>query len=107
MFGVFSADYHMALATDPIPHNNASPTLLQCIVYWLQSSTFRAGAFEIPKVSSESAFSLDPNLSQINSIGSRPQVLRSVLTKSVDCYAAALARKRVSGTRAKVRSDGL
>ncbi|KIO34404.1 hypothetical protein M407DRAFT_218605 [Tulasnella calospora MUT 4182] len=50
VFGVFSAKYDTGLATDPIPYYNNSPTVLQCIVYWLQSSTFRAGAFEIPKV---------------------------------------------------------
>ncbi|KAG8943417.1 hypothetical protein FRC04_002882 [Tulasnella sp. 424] len=37
------------MVTEPIPHDNHSPTTLQCIVYWIQSATFRPGAFEIPK----------------------------------------------------------
>ncbi|KAG9017523.1 hypothetical protein FRB90_000948 [Tulasnella sp. 427] len=50
VFGVFSKDYELALVTEPISFDNASPTVLQCIVYWLQSSVFRAGAFEPPKM---------------------------------------------------------
>lgn len=51
MFGVFSRDYTVATVTEPLPYNHQGPTILQCIIYWLQSSLYFPGSFEIPKVS--------------------------------------------------------
>lgn len=51
MFGVFSLDYTSASVTEPLPYNLQGPTILQCIIYWLQSSLFLPGSFEIPEVS--------------------------------------------------------
>ncbi|KAG8981233.1 hypothetical protein FRC05_004135 [Tulasnella sp. 425] len=49
IFGVFSENYETAMVTEPIRYDSHSPTTLQCILYWIQSATFRPGAFEIPK----------------------------------------------------------
>ncbi|KAG8918179.1 hypothetical protein FRC01_002019 [Tulasnella sp. 417] len=49
MFGVFSQDYTLATVTEPLPYNHQGPTILQCIIYWLQSSLFLPGSFELPQ----------------------------------------------------------
>ncbi|KAG8943414.1 hypothetical protein FRC04_002879 [Tulasnella sp. 424] len=49
MFGVFSQDYTLAAVTEPLPYDHKGPTILQCITYWLQSSLFLPGSFEIPE----------------------------------------------------------
>ncbi|KAG8918704.1 hypothetical protein FRC01_001696, partial [Tulasnella sp. 417] len=49
MFGVFSQDYSLATVTEPLPYNHQGTTILQCIKYWLQSSLFLPGSFEIPE----------------------------------------------------------
>ncbi|KAG8907118.1 hypothetical protein FRC01_007794 [Tulasnella sp. 417] len=51
MFGVFSRDYTGAAVTEPLPYTHKGPTIIQCITYWLQSSLFLPGSFEIPEVS--------------------------------------------------------
>lgn len=53
MFGVFSLDYTSAAVTEPLPYDLEGPTILQCIKYWLQSSLFLPGSFEVPEVRSD------------------------------------------------------
>ncbi|KAG8918705.1 hypothetical protein FRC01_001697 [Tulasnella sp. 417] len=49
MFGVFLQDYTCAAVTEPLPYDHKGPTIVQCITYWLQSSLFLPGSFEIPE----------------------------------------------------------
>ncbi|KAG8943421.1 hypothetical protein FRC04_002886 [Tulasnella sp. 424] len=49
VFGVFSKDYKTAMVTEPLAYDRVKPTILECIIYWLQSAHFRPGSFEIPK----------------------------------------------------------
>ncbi|KAG8918178.1 hypothetical protein FRC01_002018 [Tulasnella sp. 417] len=49
MFGVFLQDYTVAAVTKPVPYDHKGPTIIQCITYWLQSSLFLPGSFEIPE----------------------------------------------------------
>lgn len=53
VFGVFSLNYTSARVSDIIPYSNLEPSVLGCITYWVQSSMFVPGSFEIPLVSDE------------------------------------------------------
>ncbi|KAG8914549.1 hypothetical protein FRC01_004011 [Tulasnella sp. 417] len=48
VFGVFSLNFTSAQVSDVIPYSHTEPTVLECITYWVQSSMFVPGCFEIP-----------------------------------------------------------
>ncbi|KAG8950125.1 hypothetical protein FRC04_007980 [Tulasnella sp. 424] len=48
VFGVFSLNYTSARVSDIIPYSSLEPSVLECITYWVQSSMFVPGSFEIP-----------------------------------------------------------
>ncbi|KAG8918926.1 hypothetical protein FRC01_001578 [Tulasnella sp. 417] len=48
VFGVFSLNFTSAQVSDIIPYSHTEPTVLECITYWVQSSMFVPGCFEIP-----------------------------------------------------------
>ncbi|KAG8985842.1 hypothetical protein FRB90_004408, partial [Tulasnella sp. 427] len=50
VFGVFSLDYSSAEVTDVLEYNCAEPTILECILFWTQSSMYVPGLWEIPRL---------------------------------------------------------
>lgn len=55
MFGVFSLGYEIAYVSDVIAYDNTGPTVLQCLLYWVQSAMLVPGLFEVPTVSTAMA----------------------------------------------------
>ncbi|KAF9520858.1 hypothetical protein BS47DRAFT_1286640 [Hydnum rufescens UP504] len=50
-FGVFSKGWTSAFITRPKPYCSVAPTILQCLVYWIQSSMDCSGKWDIDEVS--------------------------------------------------------
>ncbi|KDQ21374.1 hypothetical protein BOTBODRAFT_25814 [Botryobasidium botryosum FD-172 SS1] len=53
VFGCFSEMYTTAWVTPPKPHDTKGPTIIQCLLYWIQSSMSAEGGFVIPEVRGE------------------------------------------------------
>ncbi|KAG8950094.1 hypothetical protein FRC04_007948 [Tulasnella sp. 424] len=51
VFGVFSLGFEIAYVSGVIPYDNTGPTVLECLMYWVQSAMFVPGLFEVPMVS--------------------------------------------------------
>ncbi|KAG9041412.1 hypothetical protein FS837_012309 [Tulasnella sp. UAMH 9824] len=65
VFGVFSLNFTSARVSDIIPYSRTEPTVLECLTYWVQSSMFVPGCFEIPMFGPNDigpAASLEPQL---------------------------------------------
>ncbi|KAG8974811.1 hypothetical protein FRC05_006743 [Tulasnella sp. 425] len=54
-FGVFSLRYEIAYVSDVIAYDNTGPTVLECLLYWVQSAMLVPGLFEVPRVSTAMA----------------------------------------------------
>ncbi|KDQ09266.1 hypothetical protein BOTBODRAFT_37184 [Botryobasidium botryosum FD-172 SS1] len=59
VFGCFSEMYTAAWVTPPKRHDTRGPTIIQCLLYWIQSSMSAEGGFVIPEAPADAELPWD------------------------------------------------